>query len=111
VTGAQPLGAAGAWHLVEELVYQQMIAHYDLVELAMFECELTASIAEALRRAGEAPAAPEVVAAGLVERAWERVGMRWRELRALRAELNGAAPARPVAARLAREVTTRREVA
>lgn len=73
--------------LVEELVYQRILAQIDLVQLAWFESDLDDAIHKLLT-AVESKAAPgdtrprsEALAAALLDRAWARVEEEWRRTR------------------------------
>jgi hypothetical protein len=83
------LGPAVAERLLEELIYERVRAHLDLLELGLFEADLDLSIRRILDdldrtvhpgdddATGDAPSA--VLATALIDRAWERVAAEWAE--------------------------------
>jgi hypothetical protein len=74
-----------AMPLLEELIYERVRRHLDMLELGWFEADLDAAIQRVsaqLEAEAEADAAPaSVVAAALIDRAWKRVEEEWRDHR------------------------------
>ncbi|HWM84424.1 MAG TPA: hypothetical protein VNO33_01275 [Kofleriaceae bacterium] len=63
--------------LLEELVYERVRLHVDLLDLIDFERDLCESIARALRASGTDPSEEEAVARSFVQRAWRRLEQEW----------------------------------
>ena len=77
-----------AMPLLEELIYERVRRHLDMLELGWFESDLDSAIrrvAEQLEVELDAPPS-NVVAAALIDRAWKRVEDDWREHRASKDE-------------------------
>ena len=63
--------------LLEELVYERVRLHVDLLDLIDFEKDLSESIARALRASGTDPNQEDRLARRYVERAWKRLEEEW----------------------------------
>jgi hypothetical protein len=72
------------WHerLLEELIYERVKLHVDLLDLVDFERDLGESIARALQATGAAPAEVDARARHYLDRAWRRVEAEWTRARA-----------------------------
>jgi hypothetical protein len=72
-----------AMPLLEELIYERVRRHLDMLELGWFESDLDSAIRRVTEQLeSEIDAAPSgVVAAALIDRAWKRVEEEWREHR------------------------------
>ena len=72
------------WHarLLEELVYERVRLHVDLLDLIDFERDLCESIARAFPAGDREPGQDEAVAHTLIDRAFRRVEQEWRRERA-----------------------------
>jgi hypothetical protein len=68
--------------LLEELIYERVRLHVDLLDLVDFERDLCESIARALRAGGNDPGREEALARTYVERAWQRLEQEWTRARA-----------------------------
>lgn len=67
--------------LLEELIYERVRLHVDLLDLVDFERDLCRSITRALRAGGADPREEDVLARRYVERAWERLEEEWTRYR------------------------------
>lgn len=63
--------------LLEELVYERVRLHVDLLELIDFEKDLSQSITRALRASGVDPDEEDATARRYIEQAWRRVEEEW----------------------------------
>jgi hypothetical protein len=63
--------------LLEELIYERVRLHVDLIDLIDFERDLGQSISRALREAGTDPGGEADLARRYVERAWNRLEEEW----------------------------------
>jgi hypothetical protein len=63
--------------LLEELIYERVRLHVDLLDLVDFERDLCESIARALRASGTDPTEEETLARSYVQRAWQRLEDEW----------------------------------
>lgn len=72
------------WHtkLLEELVYERVRLHVDLLELVDFERDLDESIGRAMRECGIEDARAPEVARTYVALAWRRIEQEWTSGRA-----------------------------
>jgi hypothetical protein len=72
------------WHekLLEELVYEQVKQHVDVLDLIDFERDLRESIGRVLQAGGTDPSREEAVAHVLIDRAFRRLEQEWRRDRA-----------------------------
>ncbi len=68
--------------LLEELIYERVRLHVDLLDLIDFERDLCESIKRALGAAGTDPAAEDAMARRYVDRAWARLQQEWERERA-----------------------------
>lgn len=86
--GALSLGHELAAKLLEELIYERVRAHVDLLELGLFEADLDLSIRRVLADLDRSTAAENaepdaeeppsaVLATSLIDRAWTRVVSEW----------------------------------
>jgi len=70
--------------LLEELIYERVRTQVDLLQLGWFEADLDMSIRRvlaSLERDGDAEAPSSVIAAALVDRAWQRLEQEWQRKR------------------------------
>lgn len=69
--------------VLQDLVYQRVLARVDLLSLVELERDLTESVERALGEGDGAAIAMEAARAsgGLLDQAWRRLEQEWRELR------------------------------
>jgi hypothetical protein len=67
--------------VLEELIYERIRVHVDLLELLDFERDLNESIGRAMREVGGAGDDAEALARQYLDRAWRRVEEEWRSER------------------------------
>ena len=72
------------WHerLLEELIYERVKLHVDLLDLVDFERDLCESIVRALRSGGTDSVEVDARARHYLDRAWRRVEQEWTRARA-----------------------------
>jgi hypothetical protein len=63
--------------VLEELVYERVRLHVDLLDLIDFERDLSQSITRALRASGTDPAQEDALARCYIRRAWRRLEEEW----------------------------------
>jgi len=68
--------------LLEELIYERLRLHVDLIDLIDFERDLCESIARAMRTTGTDPAERSALTRRYVDRAWRRLEIEWTRERA-----------------------------
>lgn len=68
--------------LLEELIYERVRLHVDLVDLIDFERDLCQSITRALRASGTHPSEEDALARRYVQKAWHRLEEEWARERA-----------------------------
>lgn len=68
--------------LLEELVYERVRLHVDLLDLMDFERDLSQSITRALRASGTDPTQEDALARRYLRRAWRRLEEEWTSERA-----------------------------
>jgi hypothetical protein len=68
--------------LLEELIYERVRLHVDLLDLIDFERDLCDSIKRALGAAGSDPSEEDAIARRYVDRAWARLQQEWERERA-----------------------------
>ncbi len=71
------------WHarVLQDLVYQRVRDHVDLLSLVALEHELGTSIELALETGGAPEFDPDRVSRRLLDEAWRRLEEEWREVR------------------------------
>ncbi|HTE55541.1 MAG TPA: hypothetical protein VK698_32025 [Kofleriaceae bacterium] len=68
--------------LLEELIYERVRLHVDLLDLIDFEKDLSQSINRALQASGADPNDEDATARRYIERAWQRLEREWTRERA-----------------------------
>lgn len=63
--------------LLEELVYERVRLHVDLLDLIDFERDLSQSITRALQASGTDPTQEDALARRYIRRAWRRLEEEW----------------------------------
>jgi hypothetical protein len=67
--------------VLQDLVYDRVRCHVDLLSLVELERELADSIERALDKTGTADPEPDRMSRGLLDQAWRRLEQEWREVR------------------------------